>query len=366
MQDKALDTRPLVSVIVPVYNSEKTLAACIADLRSQSLPDLEVIFVDDGSRDKSGEMLLQAAAQNPRFRLLRQENQGSAAARAHGIRHAAGRYVGFMDADDRISPQMYLRMGEWAEKEQADVVVCGYQMETESGTVLESCRPPHEIIEGDLAPWRFYLRAVATVASQWNKLIRTEIAQQIGPIMPLKIGEDLAFCTDLAPRVHKAVILDEPFYRYVQHGQSIMNKEEDLHALPNQVDHFLSVLAADPRFDGNGARWKQVLLARALVSLIFTKYSNRQRSEFFLQQIQKMRTWEAFPPFCRSLWTGSCLSPLREAGAISSKTAAVMRLAGLWMWLGMDRPAAALMAAFRKALERRQKTAKQMESREET
>lgn len=366
MQDRSLDTRPLVSVIVPVYNNEKTLVECISDLRGQSLQDLEVIFVNDGSRDKSGALLMQAVREEPRFRLLQQENQGSAAARANGARLAAGRYVGFMDADDRIFPQMYLRMAEWAEKEQADVVVCGYQTETESGAVLESCCPPHAILEGDLAPQQFYLRAVATVASQWNKLIRTEIARQMTDVMPLKIGEDLAFCTDLAPRVRKAVILNEPLYRYVQHGQSVMNKEEDLHELPNQVDHFLRVLAADSRFDGDGARWKQMLLARALVSLIFTKYSNRQKSGFFLQQIKKMRAWEGFTPFCKGLWTGSCLSPLQKTGAISSKTAAVMRVAGLWMWLGIDRPAAALMAAFRRALERRQKAAKQMESREET
>ena len=89
-----------VSVIIPVYNTEKYLRECLESVASQTLKAIEIICVDDGSTDQSGAVIVGYMEKDPRIRLLRQENSGSGAARNRGIRSARGEYIAFLDADD--------------------------------------------------------------------------------------------------------------------------------------------------------------------------------------------------------------------------------------------------------------------------
>lgn len=98
--------QPLVSVIVPVYNAEKYLARCLDSIAGQTYRNLEIILVNDGSTDRSGDICLQYAQNDPRVRLFAQENQGLSAARNTGLDHMEGEYIHFVDADDYISPHM--------------------------------------------------------------------------------------------------------------------------------------------------------------------------------------------------------------------------------------------------------------------
>ncbi|MBD5132890.1 MAG: glycosyltransferase [Clostridiales bacterium] len=101
-----VNVQPLVSVIVPVYNVEKYLARCLDSIVGQTYRNLEIILVNDGSTDRSGEICLQYAQSDPRIRLFTQENQGQSAARNVGLDHMKGEYIHFVDSDDYISPQI--------------------------------------------------------------------------------------------------------------------------------------------------------------------------------------------------------------------------------------------------------------------
>ena len=106
LPDRAMSPAPLVSVITPVWNAAATLAATVASVRAQSLPDWEMLIVDDGSTDGSPALAAALAAGEPRLRLLGwAENRGAAAARNAGIRAARGRYLAFLDADDLWRPE---------------------------------------------------------------------------------------------------------------------------------------------------------------------------------------------------------------------------------------------------------------------
>ncbi|WOP19851.1 glycosyltransferase [Raineyella sp. LH-20] len=98
---------PLLSVVVPFYNVQDYIGACLESLRVQTLTDLEVILVDDGSRDGSLQVAEAYVARDPRFRLVRQENQGLGPARNTGTAHATGRYLTFVDSDDLVAPRAY-------------------------------------------------------------------------------------------------------------------------------------------------------------------------------------------------------------------------------------------------------------------
>lgn len=98
---------PLLSVVVPVHNVERYLAACLDSLRMQSLADLEVVLVDDGSTDRSTAIAEDFCARDPRFRLVRQENAGAGPARNRGVEHATGEYLAFVDSDDLTHRRMY-------------------------------------------------------------------------------------------------------------------------------------------------------------------------------------------------------------------------------------------------------------------
>lgn len=115
--------QPAVSVIIPVYNAERYLRQCLDSVREQTLTDIEIICVDDGSSDASPEILEEYAQKDGRFVILTQENAGAGAARNQGLDAARGRHLSFLDADDFFEPDMLELAVKKAESDRADFVV---------------------------------------------------------------------------------------------------------------------------------------------------------------------------------------------------------------------------------------------------
>ena len=111
-----------VSVVIPVYNVENFLRACLNSVRNQTLKDFEVICIDDGSPDKSGEILEEYAKRDTRFRIYHQENSGVSATRNRGVELAKGEYIKFVDSDDTIAPTTLEKCYKLAKDEDADIV----------------------------------------------------------------------------------------------------------------------------------------------------------------------------------------------------------------------------------------------------
>ena len=130
----------MVSIIIPVYNARRYLRQTASDLLRQTYSDIEVIFVDDGSTDGSGKWLDRLAEKDVRVRVLHQENGGTARARNAGMAAASGRYLMFMDDDDRIPRRYVAEYVSAIEKIGADVVIGGYRRTTPDGKVLFSRR----------------------------------------------------------------------------------------------------------------------------------------------------------------------------------------------------------------------------------
>ena len=117
----------LISVIVPVYNVEKYLKRCVASIQKQTYSYLQIILVDDGSTDSSGQLCDQLAKCDARIKALHKENGGLSSARNYGLDYADGDVIAFVDSDDYIHPKMYEQMMQAMKESHSDMVICGFQ-----------------------------------------------------------------------------------------------------------------------------------------------------------------------------------------------------------------------------------------------
>lgn len=118
----------IISIIIPAYNISHYIGVCLDSVIQQTWRDLEIIVVDDGSTDHTAQVVEFYAEKDQRIRLIRKKNEGVTSARLTGIRQATGEYIGFVDGDDVIEPNMYERLLINAVNYQADISHCGYQM----------------------------------------------------------------------------------------------------------------------------------------------------------------------------------------------------------------------------------------------
>ena len=124
---------PLISFIIPVYNVEKYLAQCIESVLVQSHDNIEIILVDDGSTDKSGEICDNFSKTDNRVRVIHQENRGASAARNAGLGIAKGNYIAFIDSDDYVSPSMAEKLLDAISKTDSDLAMCNFAYTDELG-----------------------------------------------------------------------------------------------------------------------------------------------------------------------------------------------------------------------------------------
>ncbi len=135
-----MERKPKISVIVPVYNNEKYLSECVDSLIDQTLKDIEILLIDDGSTDNSGVLCDQYAQQDTRIRVIHKENEGLGLTRNYGLREATGTYFTFVDSDDYVALDMYERLWEQAQKYDADACICG------STRVVDTAKFPSPLV----------------------------------------------------------------------------------------------------------------------------------------------------------------------------------------------------------------------------
>ena len=220
-----------VSVIVPVYNAEKCLRRCVDTILQQTLKDIEVILVDDGSTDGSPRLADELQDSDRRIRVIHTKNGGPARARNLGMDIAKGEYVGFVDADDYIEPNMYERMYTYAQRTDAQIVMCGFdrvqkgvvlnQMPIENKDILVGARQIEEQIIG-----KYYSANVGTYASLCNKIYDAACLRRLNMRIDetLVRAEDYWFNFELYQHVDCIASVDIIGYHYTQdNDNSIMH-----------------------------------------------------------------------------------------------------------------------------------------------
>lgn len=207
--------RTKVSVIVPVYKTEQYLKKCLDSLVKQTLNEIEIVVVNDGSPDKSQEIIDEYESKYPQVHGVKKENGGLSDARNCGIQYATGEFIAFVDSDDYVENYMYERMYEKAIKDNLDIVVCDTFMDY----------PTHSyVLKADLdytkEPEKAYIFSYPNAPA---RLVRATLMKE----HMFRKGiwyEDLDLMPTLAVYTTKIGFVNEAFYHYLQRDASIMNQ----------------------------------------------------------------------------------------------------------------------------------------------
>lgn len=212
-----------ISIIVPVYNVEKYVSKCIQSIISQTYKNLEIIIINDGSTDGSGDICGYYAKQDNRITLIYQENQGLSMARNRGIEAANGDYIGFIDSDDWIGPDMFSVLHKNAVIYDADISVCNYKHideseEQEEGFISKGNYKNDIVILENIEKIRDNMEYGNN--SVWNKLYKRYLFDNIR-FPEGKIFEDVFTTYKLMDKADRVVICTESLYFYLTRGSGI-------------------------------------------------------------------------------------------------------------------------------------------------
>ena len=284
-------SKPLISVIVPVYNVEKYLGKCVDSILAQPYENLEIILVEDGTRDGCGAICDAYAAKDPRVRVIHKENGGLSSARNAGMDIARGEYFGFVDSDDWIEPETYETLLNLAEKYDADLVSGSrYDVAEPTGERTlglhhekEECISAMEML-GRVFVWD------GCDSAAWDKLYRRHLFADIR--YPLGMySEDIAIFYKLMEKANRVALCPKPLYNYLHRENSITTaklSEKTFH-YPNHTEVIYPYICANHPQLKNQARFLRVRgIAYAMMSIDlageeawkqYDAYYRRQRKE---------------------------------------------------------------------------------------
>lgn len=216
-----MNQRADISVIVPCYNSERYLNVCLESLKAQKSPSIEIILIDDGSKDHTGAMLDAFAETEPRAIVVHKENGGVSSARNCGLSIAKGRYIAFMDADDALEEDSLFRLYQHAVRTGAQIVSANHTLFDMAVSqripvmVEPVVQQPSEIVKEILHMHRIY-------NNLWNKLYVKELFDGMMLDEGVRIGEDALFNLQLYLRAKRVSHLQAYTYVYRVHDASVM------------------------------------------------------------------------------------------------------------------------------------------------
>lgn len=246
-----------LSIVLPVYNSERYLKSCLDALLNQTIENYEVICINDGSTDKSREILDNYFKKHKdKMKVFHLQQMGVWNARLSGIQHASGDYIGFCDSDDTAAPEMYEKLYQLMEESKADMAVCAFER-TER-------RKKHKYKKEMTGFGNSVLEITENIAdlalinaALWNKLFRAELLKHVIELpTPPSFMEDMIFLTGLYPFMKKIVFTEEAYYTYyVTKGSlasSVSKKDVD--------EIFMNILLLKEWYESSGGRRMDALL----------------------------------------------------------------------------------------------------------
>ncbi len=277
----------VLSVIVPVYNTEKYLPRCLESILGQSLQDMEILCVDDGSTDASPAILERYARKDPRVHVIRKENGGLVSARKAGVKAAKGRYIGYVDSDDWIERDMYEKLCGYASETQADMVSSGYLYEggyitTHYDDVPEGLygREEMEYLR-EHAIYHTSKKEVGIRGSLCCKIFLAEKFRkvQLGIPEEISMSEDKLCILSYLLCCERVAVKKEAYYHYMLHEESMVHKPDPGYLLKvNGVYQYLLKLYAHPLFTGSMRMQSELYITELLYKGINTRLGFENRN----------------------------------------------------------------------------------------
>lgn len=270
-------TEMTVSVIVPIYGVEQYLKQCIESILNQTLKDIEIILVDDGSKDNCPKICDEYAAKDERIVVIHKENGGLVSARQAGVERATGYYVGFVDGDDWIEPTMFEKMVEVADSNTSDLVTCGFFYSYPEKELMYKSRIREgnyngykltKLMETIIYAGKFYEWGLPPAV--WNKLY---IREKYFPFQNrvdrnISLGEDLAVTSGYYSICENITVIDKPYYHYRQIPSSMVHSyDPKLQSKITALFKFLDTYACDECIKKQIGYYKVFMLANLLKNI---------------------------------------------------------------------------------------------------
>ena len=278
---------PKISIIVPVHNVEAYLNHCIRSILSQTITDFEVILVNDGSTDKSGKICDEFALQDKRIKVIHQEYGGVSSARNIGIKKAKGNYIGFVDGDDRINPEMYKRLHDICLDTESDISICKLGREINGKLINESEEKLYIKEMTNIEAMEQLFRGILFRFSLCNKLFKKTCFKDI-QFPEGRIHEDLSTTYKLFANANKAAFTNYIGYVYVRREQSILTSTYN----ENRLDAFIGWNEILPFIKEQYPHLKNEVLCSFVywcidnVHYIFGQVNSRTEAKRYLRTIQ--------------------------------------------------------------------------------
>lgn len=259
---------PLISVVIPVYRTEEYIDRCAESVINQTYKNLEIIFVDDGSPDNCPVMCDEWAKKDSRIVVIHKENGGLSSARNAGVAIAKGEWVGFVDSDDYIAPDMYEKMFLAVQESKADLCICGMKWINEDGSLYKeilSSPITDELLTMEQALYKLVRLDYYYYVTSVNKLYKKELFEKVA-FPEGKLHEDEFTAHLFIEECEKIACIKDELYFYVQHQKSIMNSEYSI----KRLDGVYALYDRYLFFENKGDRKKAKLTARQVYgALIF-------------------------------------------------------------------------------------------------
>lgn len=225
-----MEYMPLISIVVPVYKVEAYLDKCISSVVGQTYKNLEIILVDDGSPDRCAAMCDAWAAKDNRIKVIHKENGGLSDARNAGMTVAVGEYIGFVDSDDYVAPDMYRLLLEKIIADGSDIAACGVEMIFEDGSPSRMLTGPGTHVMTTEEALRAVIEESWIKQPVWYKLYKTAMVSDL-PFPVGKYHEDVFWTYQAVGRARQVSVFDKPCYYYIQRTGSIMGEKYSLRRL---------------------------------------------------------------------------------------------------------------------------------------
>ena len=258
-----------ISVIVPVYNAEKYLPQCLDSLAKQTMKELEIIIIDDGSTDDSGRIADDYAEKYNNFRVYHQRNHGLGATRGIALQYPTGEYVGWVDADDFVEPDMYERLYHAAQQNHADVVSCDYSFYPEKIGTKEKW---FKMYQGQV-DWNFIERNTQC----WNKIVRREMLNELHMDHWFPLAGDGAYLLTLL-KAKKIITLPDSLYWYRVGHASMSNSFGKTETFIRSIEG-TSMQVKAAQANGLYAGWKDYFDYRVIYAILLAVLVSARNGE---------------------------------------------------------------------------------------